>query len=161
MHIDLISRIFYNYKMKPWAMYLPVFSLLFMISHASMLGYYKFWNTFGSVLYDFSSSGNHAVVPSGSSPTWTDRGIYLDSSDSIQFRTNSQATFPSTFTSTLAYIWIYPISDGVIFRLLSRDSGGDKYIDIKLSKNRTKINVVFIQDSTETSKTTNDGFGKY
>ena len=129
-------------------MYLQVFSLLLMICHGNLLGHYKFWNTFGSVLYDFSGSRNHAVIPSGSSPTWTDRGIYLDSSYSIQFPTNSQAAFPSTDTSMIAFIWIYPISEGIIFKLLANNSGTDRYISIRLAKNVDKIRVEFMQGST-------------
>ena len=148
--------------MKPQGVCLLVFSLLFMVSHADLLGYYKFWNTFGSVLYDFSGSGNHAVVPSGSTPTWTDRGLYLDSSDSIQFPTNTQASFPSSFTSITAFIWIYPLEDGIIFRLLASNSGTDKYIAVKLSNNSGKIRVHFMEDSTElSSQTTNLTYSKY
>jgi hypothetical protein len=148
--------------MKPWRMYFWVFSLLFMVSRANLLGHYKFWNTFGSVLYDFSGSGKHAVVPSGSTPTWTDRGLYLDSSDSIQFPTNTQASFPSSFTSITASIWIYPLEDGIIFRLLASNSGTDKYIAVKLSNNSGKIRVHFLQDSSElSSETTNYTYSKY
>jgi hypothetical protein len=118
-----------------------------MVSHANLLGYYKFWNTFGNVLYDFTGSRNHAVVPTGSTPTWTDRGIYLDSSDTIQFPTNAQATFPSSDTSMIAFIWIYPISEGIIFKLLANNSGTDRYISIKLAKSLDKIRVDFMQES--------------
>lgn len=103
-------------------MFKAVFLAVITVCYSTLIGEYRLWDSRGSELYDFSESGNHAIVNSydGPSYTITDRGYYLRSTNSIDFPNNKYKANPGNTEVILAF-WHKPVKSGTLmtFKLKS------------------------------------------
>ena len=136
--------------MKSWTINLTRCLFLVAVAQAALMGRYKFWDSFGNVIYDYTIQGNHGKLTVNTSLTsiWTDRGIYLKD-ESIEFPANSIKSPVTAYTKLYVSMWVNPTNTGTIFEFKANSSSLSLHtIGVKLGNSANKLEISFLVDST-------------
>ena len=118
------------------------------LSHAALIGNYKFYNSAGNAIYDFSSNEMHAEVskasPTSSLMVSTDRGTYI-SNMNFKFPNNQFKSYTYPTTMNLSYFFM-ATSNAVCLNISITNTSGNMQVSIKCATGGTDSTISFLEN---------------